>query len=248
MTSVKIIALENAAASGWPALKSEVQGGWLWRFAAGYSKRANSVLPLSLPADEDLEHRIEAVEAGYRRAGLIPTVKLPEHPDWRLLDETLEARGWAWVDPSLVMTRSLPLSANSPAEEFTAKGDFGKDWFEAFLSANNVEPGFQPTARKMAAKVEYPVVGTVNLSQGAVAWGYAALVDDQAWLFDIVVHPKMRRQGLGRVLVTGLLDESARRGARIACLQVLASNHIARALYTSLGFEEAYRYGYRRLL
>ncbi|RVA73250.1 GNAT family N-acetyltransferase, partial [Mesorhizobium sp. M7A.F.Ca.CA.001.11.2.1] len=58
---------------------------------------------------------------------------------------------------------------------------------------------------------------------------------------------RFRQQGLGRKTVGGLIGWARRAGAHAACLQVVADNTPARALYASLGFSrELYRYHYRR--
>jgi [ribosomal protein S18]-alanine N-acetyltransferase len=54
----------------------------------------------------------------------------------------------------------------------------------------------------------------------------------------LAVDPAARRRGLGRTLVTALIDEARRRGAREVFLEVRADNPGARALYDSLGFEQ----------
>jgi ribosomal-protein-alanine acetyltransferase len=54
----------------------------------------------------------------------------------------------------------------------------------------------------------------------------------------LAVVDSVRRQGLGRTLVTELMSEAARRGAREVFLEVRADNPGARSLYDSLGFEQ----------
>ncbi|CAD6004283.1 ribosomal protein S18-alanine N-acetyltransferase [Agreia sp. COWG] len=53
----------------------------------------------------------------------------------------------------------------------------------------------------------------------------------------IAVAPDVRRRGLGRVLMTSLMNEARRRGLREVFLEVRADNPHAEALYASLGFE-----------
>lgn len=53
----------------------------------------------------------------------------------------------------------------------------------------------------------------------------------------IAVAPEARRRGLGRVMMTSLLNEARGRGAREVFLEVRADNPGAEALYASLGFE-----------
>ena len=69
---------------------------------------------------------------------------------------------------------------------------------------------------------------------------------DLAGLFEIATDAGERGQGHGRRLVLSALKWARLRGARDAWLQVEADNAPALALYRSLGFDEVYRYHYRR--
>jgi ribosomal-protein-alanine N-acetyltransferase len=75
---------------------------------------------------------------------------------------------------------------------------------------------------------------------GAIA-GYAGLLAPRGAkegdIQTIAVAPEARRAGLGRVLMTALLNEARRRGAHEVFLEVRADNPHAEALYASLGFE-----------
>ncbi|WP_342664748.1 ribosomal protein S18-alanine N-acetyltransferase [Microbacterium luticocti] len=57
----------------------------------------------------------------------------------------------------------------------------------------------------------------------------------------IAVAEASRGRGWGRMLVTALMDEAARRGVRDLFLEVRADNSVAQALYTSEGFREVGR-------
>ena len=245
MTVRDIVDLEEGASNGWPALGTEAHGGWLYRFANGYSKRANSVHPLYEPAPGDLEERVQAAEAAYGKRGLPPTFKLPGHAAWATLDAFLEHRGYRVVDPSRILVRNLagPIPAAPGYLSFRVLDDA---WLEGFFGANALPRDHQTTARSMVRLVDSPVFGLVESGKTAVAWGYVALSDHQAWVYDVVVAPEARRRGHAQALMNGLLAEALAAGARQACLQVVAANAPANALYEGLGFTETYRYGYRR--
>lgn len=73
------------------------------------------------------------------------------------------------------------------------------------------------------------------------------VVADEAELLTLAVDPEARRQGAGGRLVNSFLDESRRRGARSAFLEVAETNTAARALYRKAGFTETgRRRGYYR--
>jgi [ribosomal protein S18]-alanine N-acetyltransferase len=74
--------------------------------------------------------------------------------------------------------------------------------------------------------------------------GYAGLAlagdpaaPDEAWVQNIAVRRDTQRLGLGRTLLTGLLDEAARRGAGKILLEVAVDNVAAQRLYAAYGFE-----------
>lgn len=75
----------------------------------------------------------------------------------------------------------------------------------------------------------------------------AQVVAGEAELLTLAVDPSARRQGIGRSLVQGFLDEARARGADLAVLEVAESNEAARALYAGMGFvETGRRRGYYR--
>jgi ribosomal-protein-alanine N-acetyltransferase len=75
--------------------------------------------------------------------------------------------------------------------------------------------------------------------QGEV-FGYAGLAvtpPDEAWVQNIAVRRDMQRAGVGRSLLTALLAEASRRGARTTLLEVAVDNAPAQRLYAGYGFE-----------
>jgi N-acetylglutamate synthase len=73
------------------------------------------------------------------------------------------------------------------------------------------------------------------------------VLDRDLLVLESVATPEpLRGRGHARRAVGALLRWGWESGARAACLQVVATNTPARALYRSLGFErELYRYHYR---
>lgn len=73
------------------------------------------------------------------------------------------------------------------------------------------------------------------------------LILDELHIQVVLVHPVHRRTGLGRWLLTQLIQRGLARGASRATLEVAASNRAALALYGSLGFRTSgRRRGYYR--
>ncbi|ELQ6223430.1 ribosomal protein S18-alanine N-acetyltransferase [Cronobacter turicensis] len=71
------------------------------------------------------------------------------------------------------------------------------------------------------------------------AFAITQVVLDEATLFNIAVDPAFQRRGLGRALLLHLIEALETRGVLTLWLEVRASNHAARALYESQGFNEA---------
>lgn len=63
----------------------------------------------------------------------------------------------------------------------------------------------------------------------------------EADMMNLAVSPEYRRRGLGRALVTALVDALAAKGAHCLTLEVRASNGPAVSLYEKLGFAQVGR-------
>lgn len=73
----------------------------------------------------------------------------------------------------------------------------------------------------------------------AVPTGFAVfrIAADEAELLAIGVLEQARRQGLGRALLSAVLDDAAAANARVLFLEAAVDNDAALALYRDLGFE-----------
>ena len=85
----------------------------------------------------------------------------------------------------------------------------------------------------------YIVVQEAGVEVGGIA-GFAGLwlMLDEAHVVGVAVLPERRREGLGRLLVHGLLRVAIEEGMTDATLECRVSNLAARALYRSFGFHE----------
>ncbi|RJL23678.1 ribosomal protein S18-alanine N-acetyltransferase [Bailinhaonella thermotolerans] len=90
---------------------------------------------------------------------------------------------------------------------------------------------------ELAAPTRHYVVAVTP--EGEIV-GYAGLfaAADQGDVQTIAVAAPYQRRGAGRLLLTELLGEAARRGAREVFLEVRADNPRARELYERFGFRE----------
>jgi len=76
-------------------------------------------------------------------------------------------------------------------------------------------------------------------AQGEIlAFAICQQVLDEATLFNIAVHPKAQGKGIGKQLLSGLIEQLRCRDVLTLWLEVRASNQGAIQLYQSLGFNE----------
>jgi N-acetylglutamate synthase len=255
------LSIEELSLSGWPALQTAVYDGWILRFAEGHTKRSNSVNPL-YASTIGIDEKIEACERAYARRRLPTIFKITEAESQKPIDEALEERLYARIDETAV--RTLDLAALS-AEGACAAADrnmgeasrdcrdcvaisdrFEEPWIEAFCACSKSEARRGTIGRILANVDAGAIVASARRGGEIVGCGYGAL--DRGWvgLFDIVVAKDVRRQGYGEAIVAAILEAAAGAGARRAYLQVVVGNAAAERLYDKLGFEEKYRYWYRR--
>lgn len=227
----QIRALEHAAALAWPGTEQHWHRGWLLRAAGGYTRRANSAVPLDFSA---VIADLPAVIDWYRARGLPPLLALAER--------LLPVRAGSGTQ-TRVMVRDIVAGPPAGEVELLDRPD------DAWLSVHG---------RAIPVGVLTAVSGgeTVFAAAGGVAVGRGAVTtapDGTPWLgiSAVAVDPDRRRRGLAREVCTALMDWGAGRGARRAYVQVLADNDPAIALYTSLGFGLHHRVRYldaRRLI
>jgi ribosomal protein S18 acetylase RimI-like enzyme len=92
------------------------------------------------------------------------------------------------------------------------------------------------------------LVGT--LSEHPVALAHVRMVgEDEAWIEGVRVDPTLRRQGIGRVLISRMLVAARERGATVARLFTDSDNLASQGLFTRFGFTRvAELVGYRGAL
>jgi len=240
-------AMEEAALNSWPALHQALYDGWVLRFSEGYTKRANSINPLYTQRLATLPKIAECV-ALYRARNMPPIFRLtPFAP--ADLDDLLVARGYRQIDPSLVLRRSLNDDVGSLPVSLEMRDETVDAWMAAFCRLTGSQVDSHRTHREMLERiVPQKLLATLQPagSDETVACGLAVRDGDHVGIFDLIVDPGQRNRGYGAALMAGLMRWGQEQGARVAYLQVVEDNVIARHLYSEkLGFELAYRYWYR---
>ncbi|MFH8569114.1 GNAT family N-acetyltransferase [Streptomyces sp. NPDC017993] len=240
--------LQEVAARGWPAIETERLGEWTLRAAGGFTRRANSALPLGdpgLPLDAALEH----VQQWYGERGLpaVIVVATGRTDTDEVLAAELARRGWADERHTTVRIAALAPLADASAD--TARVLLARepdaDWFGLYNRTD--EP--TPEARKVLTGGPSVWFAKVPDADGGTA-AIGRLVVDGRWagFAAVEVAPAQRRRGLATLVMAALAERALQEGASAAYLQVEADNAGARALYDRLGFTDHHGYHYRRAL
>lgn len=233
--------LEERAFNAWPALQTLVAGGWLLRFADGYTKRANSIN--AWRPEVPLEDILAQAAPIYAARGLPLIVRLTPLAG-ASADMSLADSGFLAFDETIVMT--APLDAANPDTAVRITRTPSQAWLAGFAEANGITAARRSIHDQMLEMIAPPAAfASLEIDGMAVAWGIAVAERQMAGLFDIVTLPSARRKGAGRRIVRSLLHWAQAEGANGAYLQVAAANGPAIALYADLGFGELYRYHYR---
>jgi N-acetylglutamate synthase len=239
--------LEARLVNAWPSLETQIAGGWILRFAKGYSKRANAATPL-LPGVTLDDALIDHIVWQYEAQNIRPCFRLTslQAED---VDERLARRGFEMVEPTFGMVAELD---THEAEELTTdrsvriETKVDRDWVRGAASSYGGDKADDALLIEIVSRIrQQRAFATLDLDDRPVAWGLAVAERGYVGLYDVVVAPDLRGLGLSRTLVVELMTWGRRQGATRAYLQVREENEVARALYRSLGFVDAYRYTHR---
>lgn len=238
--------LEAAARRAWPALEEVDSELGLLRFAAGVSRRANSLTPS--PAGLHNHARVqELAEYWFRSRGLAPVVRVvgTGQPEQLALDRALDAAGYQRDALTAVLTRPLP--KRQPDGIGRGQPVVTANWLQVWYQLRGLAPEDLPVHQAMLERITDSccplVINAGNATPVASALG--VLSNGLLGVFGVATAVHARRQGLAASLVNQLCVWAAEQGARSAYLQVETGNVPAMNLYRSLGFRPAYQYWFR---
>ncbi len=240
------MALEERSLNAWPALKQQVYDGWLLRFAQGYTRRANSVVPLYV-GRLDLKEKIETCRQHYARQSLPTIFKVWPSRQGDVLDRLLQDRGFAREAETGVQTCGLDALCALPEHgSALVEAEFTETWFAAYIQLNGVAAVDCDKLRSILEHVAPPVSYVSLHNEGRVAaCGMGIVEGKDVGIFSLVTASDLRNRGLGQQLIGHIARWAHAHGAERAYLQVMAENAPAQALYRKLGFVDRYRYWYR---
>ncbi|MEV5545408.1 GNAT family N-acetyltransferase [Streptomyces sp. NPDC052309] len=235
--------LARVASRAWRPVESERLGEWELRAASGFTRRANSVLPLGdpgLPLDEALA----AVRRWYGERGLPAYIQTATGAEGtqELLCAELERRGWVRE-----VTAELWIGALAPVADL-AEGTgvvLSREADEAWL-ARYQRRGVSEVALRVLDSGPSVWFASVPGEDAPAAIGRCVVDGRWASFSAVEVDPAQRRRGLATAVMAALARRALDEGASAAWLQVETDNAGARALYAGMGFAAHHAYHHYR--
>ncbi|MEU2058417.1 GNAT family N-acetyltransferase [Streptomyces bungoensis] len=237
--------LARVASRAWRPVESEGLGEWELRAAAGFTRRANSVLPLGEPG-LPLDAALEAVRRWYGERGLPAYVQTATGAEGtqEVLSAELERRGWMReVTAELWVGGLAPIADVAEGAGVALSREAGEAWLARYR-----RKGLSDVALRVLGSGPSVWFATVPGASGGPPAAIGRCVVDGRWAgFSAVeVDPARRRQGLATEVMAALARRALAEGASAAWLQVEEANEGARALYTRLGMSVHHAYHYHR--
>lgn len=239
--------MEELSMNAWPTLYTKFYDGWVLRFANGYTRRANAVIPIyesTIPLDE----KIDFCEKEYASYNLPTLFKLTTRSNPIGIDARLEERGYVRDNEAALRILDLGQYIRHESQGVTIESQFSNEWLDGFFHCSNItDEKTQLTAKRILDNILGTVICVTKLVDGkVVGCGYGAVDRGYVGIFDIVVHKNLRGNGYGKDIVNGILGTASEQKTKTAYLQVSVDNTPAEKLYDKIGFKEVYRYWYRK--
>ena len=239
--------IEQASRRAWPALEEMETPLGVLRYAAGVSRRSNSMNPVC-DRSFDPQTILECSEQFFAARDLPSVIRVVAprgqlSASHYLLDAMLGQHGYLAEAPTLVMVAPLVSSINRSSYESVCK----EEWLEAWYMVKELAADSLPVHQAMLARISdschFALRRNANGEPDVTAMAVAS--GSCVGIFGVVTASGVRRQGLAQSLITELMAWGREQGARYAYLQVEAVNTAARSLYENNGFKEFYSYWYR---
>jgi GNAT superfamily N-acetyltransferase len=239
--------VEAACAAAWPALCEARLGLWLLRTAPGISRRSNSLNPIG-PDAGDVDATIGAAAPLFAVEGLPVLFRVLTPLLDPAVDRRLDALGFTVEGETVTLYGDLatvPPVTGSTVERLFRPDE---DWLAAMAELQGYSPAAEAAYGRVVDALTAPAA-FLRIAAGGetAALGFGVVHGGLMCCESIITAPAHRGRGHARRLMQALCAWAAAAGAHGVCLQVVADNAPAFALYRGLGIAtELYRYHYRR--
>lgn len=236
----EIRSAEVAAAAAWPGVESAMVSGWLLRAGRGFTRRANSAVPIEFGAGTDAT-TLTAIREWYAARGLSALVVVA--------DRLIPAGQIDGIDRSgdiQFLTRDIadfPVRTESDAVRLDDAPD------AAWLRAYRGDDVDLDAAAAVVGASRGPMTVAILGDDTPISIGRATVTesaDGTPWLGITALWTASghRRRGLASDVMSSLVAWGADHGAQRIYVQVEADNRVAGTWYRASGFglHHSYRY------
>ena len=255
--AISIHDLERIMVEGWPPVEHAELGGWILRAAAGFTGRANSVLPLGDPG-APLSEALDHCESWYDERGLRCLFSLFGPAGFAVDDDPLGrellGRGYQPFNNTVVMTAdTAPPPSETPhtsGARVRLESAPSQPWWDMWATWDTrvapVDEANVAPAMARTVMTSSPDLLFASLEVNSAVIGIARVAFAHAWAGVSALHvaPDHRRSGVAVQLMGAIADAARGRGVRSMYLQVAQANSPARGLYERLGFSVHHEYLY----
>ncbi|MEU9710538.1 GNAT family N-acetyltransferase [Streptomyces sp. NPDC047967] len=238
--------LAAVTARAWQPVESEALGDWRLRAAGGFTRRANSVLPLGDPG-LPLGEAFGRVRRWYGERDLPAYIQTATGAEGaqEVLCAELERHGWRREVSAEVRIAALAPVGDREAEVSAVRLSREPDaaWLARYQRFSTPGPH---VLRVLGSGPSVWFASVPGSGDAPDAIGRCVVDGRWAGFMAVEVAPAQRRRGLATTVMTALARRALDEGASAAWLQVEEDNEGARVLYDGMGFTGHHRYHHYR--
>jgi ribosomal protein S18 acetylase RimI-like enzyme len=234
--------IEDVCYRAWPSIEEERTHGWMLRSSNGTGRRVNSANPLG--PDCDLDKIIRICETFYRGKNQAPRFRVLSilNPAF---DSLLEQRGYVEEASTLTFYGDIASIPSAQDDQVVLTSKLTEEWLEALCRLQKQDDLRHATYRQIIESVAIPCLFASLKHEGRIAAScYGAVHNGLLCLETVVTDEALRGKGFARRIILALLAQMRPQITGL-CIQVMADNAPALALYRKFNLQEIYSYHYR---
>lgn len=239
--------IEDFSLNAWPSHQIQLYDGWLLRFSYFYTHRTNSVEQIG-PSTIPLSEKIEFCENAYRHWGTPAIFKITPLLECGFENRLIQRDYMVQHITEVMILDFRTYIPELPRTSVQIDRTIHDRWINSLFALKSTTSAIhrQIVPSMYRAIPKDTLAASITNEQGQiVAIGLGILDRSYIGIYAIHVHPRYRGQGYARSICTSLLNTGKKLGLDGAYLQVVYGNTPAKTLYTSLGFEDFYKYWFR---
>lgn len=238
---------QELSTNAWPAKYYYLLNGWVARISEGVTKRANSVMPLTYYGNKLLKD-IQVAEAIYTKNNLPIIFQLPDYFEPKNLLETLLENDYKIIDETLVMTAKINDMLDIPINQdysYQNTPEAKNEWFNSMsVSGRGTQERIEGQKAIISRILQPKSFFSTKQDKEIMGIGMAVLEQGNLGIFDILINPDFRRQGIAGTLIAKMVEWGRENSIHSTYLCVQGDNQPAIALYKKVGLKERFRYRY----